>query len=301
MSGIRFIPSQSGVGSRVGIGLSAVVGPTGARGPTGASGLQGPAGVASMTGATGFQGFQGFVGPTGAGFQGFIGPTGPSNPGVQGFQGLVGSTGAIGLQGLIGSTGAIGLQGLVGSTGAIGLQGLVGSTGAIGLQGLIGSTGSIGPQGSVGMGFVVFANTTSYAGLNTVIATGGNIGQFVLVLGGDLFVYAGTGSGYTGPGNSYGYAGDVTDESKLVGSQGFQGSLGPQGSQYTGPFTELVVSGSTSLNTVSVSGYMTGTSGFFSSLRVTDLVVGGETGGSLYINTGVVSNLTVMNQIITGQ
>jgi hypothetical protein len=395
MSGIRFIPSQTGVGSRVGIGLSAVVGPTGAMGPTGSAGLQGPAGVASMTGASGLQGFQGLVGATGAGFQGLVGPTGPSNPGVQG---LVGATGATGLQGL---------------------QGLVGATGASGLQGLFGSTGSIGPQGGAGMGFVVFANTTSYTGLNTVIATGGNVGQFVLVLGGDLFVYAGTGSGYTGPDNSYGYAGDVTDESKLVGTQGFQGfmgstgsiglqgpagsvsfsgsldsltvtgtsylndtissgnmsganayfvnlagenlaaqgasigfngltvvggttligslqatgglsaptatinnlivtgsitlptgaSAGPQGpqgligvqgSQYTGPFTQLTVSGASSLNTVTVSGYMTGTSGFFSSLKVTDLVVGGETGGSLYINTGVVSNLTVMNQIITG-
>ena len=130
---------------------------------------------------------------------------------------MAGSTGINGLQG------PQGLQGIAGATGSVGPQGLQG------YQGNMGTTGSIGPQGGAGMGFVVFANTTSYTGLNTVQATGGNIGQFVLVLGGDLFVYAGTGSGYTGPGNSYGYAGDVTDESKLYGTQGPVGVQGPQG------------------------------------------------------------------------
>ena len=86
-----------------------------------------------------------------------------------------------------------------------------------------------GPKGDTGQGFRVFATTSSYTGLYNIIATGGNMGEFVLITGGDLFVYMGTGIGNTGPNNSYGYAGDVTDESKLVGLQGSQGLIGYQG------------------------------------------------------------------------
>jgi hypothetical protein len=198
--GIRFISSASpGSGFGVGVGLSSIRGPTG---PAGSFG--GPQGV------SGLQGYQGLIGYS------------TGTQGLQGLQGLVGPTG---------SPGTIGINGVQGSQGTTGAPGNIGSQG---LQGLMGSTGSIGYQGGAGMGFIVFANTNSYTGLNTIIATGGNIGQFVLVLGGDLFVYAGTGSGYTGPGNSYGYAGDVTDESKLYGSQGpvgMQGNVGAQGFQ----------------------------------------------------------------------
>jgi hypothetical protein len=170
----------------------------------------------------------------GIGLSAVRGPTGPAGAfgGPQGNVGIQGTTGTQGVQGLVGLQGLIGFTGAPGINGVQGLQGLIGPTGSKGNdgpQGLVGHTGSIGPQGGAGMGFVVFANTTSYTGLNTVIATGGNIGQFVLVLGGDLFVYAGTGSGYTGPGNSYGYAGDITDESKLVGLQGYQGPTGSKG------------------------------------------------------------------------
>jgi hypothetical protein len=88
---------------------------------------------------------------------------------------------------------------------------------------------STGLKGDTGQGFKVFASSNSYTGLNDLSPTGGNIGEFVLITGGDLFVYMGTGVGSTGPLSSYEYAGDVTDESKLIGFQGFQGSVGFQG------------------------------------------------------------------------
>ncbi len=136
------------------------------------------------------------------------------------------STGSLGLQGPVGDPGPIGFQGVQG------YQGLFGPTGYIGVQGLQGVQGYQGLKGDVGQGFVIFATSPSYTGLNNVIATGGNVGEFVLITGGDLFVYSGTGAGSTGPGNSYEYAGDITDESALLGiqgNQGFQGLAGVQG------------------------------------------------------------------------
>ncbi len=93
--------------------------------------------------------------------------------------------------------------------------------------------GPTGPKGDAGMGFYIFATSPSYTGLNNIIATGGNVGEFVLITGGDLFVYMGTGSGQTGPGRSYFYAGDITDESKLMGASGPTGPSGNTGP--TGP------------------------------------------------------------------
>jgi hypothetical protein len=89
--------------------------------------------------------------------------------------------------------------------------------------------GPTGPKGDTGKGFTVFATTTTYSGLNSIIATGGNVGEFVIVTGGDLFLYMGTGSGQTGPGNSYNYSGDITDESKLIGTTGPTGPYGKTG------------------------------------------------------------------------
>ncbi len=143
----------------------------------------------------------------------------------------------------LGNRVAVGVSSIVGPTGPkgeLGLQGLfgTGSQGPQGFNGAVGGAGPIGPQGyqgDTGLGFKVFTSVNSYSELNTVIATGGNVGQFVLVLGGDLFVYSGTGAGSTGPGNSYGYAGDVTDESKIIGIQGPIGLQGLAGSSFSLP------------------------------------------------------------------
>ncbi len=227
-TGIKFITSLSGGPSTVGVGLSTIVGPTGPAGAFGGpQGLQGPSGGGSSTGAQGNQGFQG-------------------NQGLAGITGTQGNQGNQGNQGTQGTQGNQGFQGNQGNQGSQGNQGFQGNQGNQGYQ------GNQGNQGLVGQGFKVFATTPSYTGLNTIIATGGNIGEFVLVTGGDLFVYSGTGAGSTGPDNSYEYAGDVTDESKLIGlqgaigPQGSQGNIGFQGSQYTGPFTDITFSGNMS-------------------------------------------------------
>ncbi len=110
---VKFLNSNTALGGRVAVGVSAIVGPTG------------PAGA--------FGGPQGLQGPVGSG---------GGSGGLQGPQGLIGSQGLVGLQGLVGATGSVGLQGLVGVTGSIGLQGLVGATGSVGLQGPAGAGGS---------------------------------------------------------------------------------------------------------------------------------------------------------------
>ncbi len=138
------------------------------------------------------------ISSVGVGLSTIIGPTGPA--------------GAFG--------GPQGLQGISGTNGVQGFQGIAGTIGIDGVQGLKGDTGE---------GFKVFATSYSYTGLNSIIATGGNVGEFVLITGGDLFVYSGTGAGTTGPNISYSYAGDITDESKLIGVQGFQGLAGTTG------------------------------------------------------------------------
>jgi len=105
---------------------------------------------------------------------------------------------------VIGGTGAIGF-GSTGPQGPMGSAGLIGQTGPQGLIGeigLIGPTGAIGPQGSVGVtgkGFVIFSSVSSFSQLCSTNPTGSNIGEFVLITGGDLYVYAGSGLGTTGP------------------------------------------------------------------------------------------------------
>ena len=196
-------------------------GPQGDIGPTGADGVQGPQGDIGPTGADGVQGPQGDIGPTGAngvqGPQGDIGPTGAD--GVQGPQGDIGPTGADGVQGP---------------------QGDIGPTGANGVQ---------GPQGSIGQGFRIFATTDSFNNLCSTNPTGSNIGEFVLITGGALYLYAGSGIGLTGPTGcptDWIYSGDVTDETLLIGptgADGPQGPIGPTGSFdfSTGVFDNLYV------------------------------------------------------------
>ncbi len=106
-----------------------------------------------------------------------------------------------------------------------------GPTGPEGNQGSQGNTGSQGPQGP---GFVIFGTVNSFNDLCSLNPTNENIGQFALITGGDLFLFAGNGAGNTGPypcTNSWIYAGDITDETQIIGPTGAQGSLGPQGNQ----------------------------------------------------------------------
>ena len=98
-------------------------------------------------------------------------------------------------------TGTRGPTGWTGPTGETGPTGDVGPTGSTGATGL-GETGPTGIQGPVGKGFQIFASVPTYADLPTS-PTGGQVGEFVLVTGGDLFLYSGTGLGQTGPTNSY--------------------------------------------------------------------------------------------------
>ena len=88
-----------------------------------------------------------------------------------------------------------------------------------------------GDNGNNGKGFVIFSSVDNYNQLPST-ASEDNIGQFVLVRGGDLFLYMGSGTGETGPNNDYSYKGDITDDGLLIGptgSQGGQGDVGPIG------------------------------------------------------------------------
>ena len=113
-------------------------------------------------------------------------------------------------------------------------NGLQGFQGARGSDGIIGVNGVQGPQGIVGKGFVIFAHVNSFNDIGSVSVSNSNVGEFVLVKGGDLYVYYGNNAGSTGPNNSYSYVGDITDESKLNGFQGPQGSIGFQGAVGSG-------------------------------------------------------------------
>ena len=195
--------------------------------------LTGPQGSIGSQGPQGLQGFQGYIGPQG--LIGNIGPTGvQGDTGSQGPQGLQGNS-LTGPQGLLGNIGPTGVQGDTGSQGPQGLQGnsLTGPQGSEGPQGII---GLIGPQGSVGKGFTIFASVNSFDQLCSTNPTGGNIGEFVIVVGGQLYTYAGVGGGNTGPtgcSNDWISAGDITDESVIIGPTGSRGSTGSQG--VTGP------------------------------------------------------------------
>jgi hypothetical protein len=131
---------------------------------------------------------------------------------------------------IVGATGPPGEQGPIGPKGT----GIVGSTGNTGPLGPTGLTGSVGPPGK---GFKIFANLegSSTADFNSISPppSDSNIGEFLLVRGGDLYMYAGTNNGNTGPNMAYNYVGDITDEVFLYGSTGSTGSTGQVGP--TGP------------------------------------------------------------------
>jgi len=208
---MKFIPNNNNTGTssnKIGVGISTIIGATGPIGPTGSVGSIGP---------------QGNIGPTGS--DGYIGSDGPTGP-----------------QGNIGSDGPTGPQGFDGPQGLVGPQGDIGPTGPLGF---IGPQGFLGPQGADGQGFKVFGTANSFNDLCNTNPTGSNVGEFVLVLGGSLYVYAGSGMGNTGPTGcptDWIFGGDVSDESVIIGPQGFigptgvQGPIGPTGVQGpTGP------------------------------------------------------------------
>ena len=221
-------------------GLQGDIGFQGPQGDIGLQGLQGDIGLQGLQGDIGFQGPQGDIGLQG--LQGDIGLQGPQGDiGLQGLQGDIGLQGLQGDIGLQGPQGDIGLQGYQGDVGLQGYQGDIGIQGAQGDIGYQGLQGDIGPQGyqglqgdkgDTGQGFVIFSTVNNFSELCSTNPTISNIGEFVLITGGELFVYAGTGMGTTGPTGcplDWTYAGDITDETTIVGPTGAQGLQGPQG------------------------------------------------------------------------
>ena len=131
--------------------------------------------------------------------------------------------------------------------------GMTGATGPRGIVGALGATGAVGPQGDTGKGFQIFSSVNSYNQLCSSNPSDSNIGEFVLITGGELFLYMGTGLGQTGPtgcANSWNYAGDITDDTKLIGTTGAQGPQGP-GVSVTGNNYEIqyALTGGLSSNT----------------------------------------------------
>ena len=102
----------------------------------------------------------------------------------------------VGLSSIVGPSGPQGWQGTIGYQGFQGISGFSTNTGAQGWQG---SQGQVGPQGIIGQGFRIFATVSTFNDLCSTNPTGSNIGEFVLITGGELYVYAGTGFGTTGP------------------------------------------------------------------------------------------------------
>ena len=107
-------------------------------GPTGAQGLQGEKGVKGEKGEAGSPGSSGSAGPAGA-----TGATGPQGPSGGGGGGSPGPTGATGATGATGSAGATGLTGAKGETGTAGADG---ANGTVGLKGETGTAGATGPS-----------------------------------------------------------------------------------------------------------------------------------------------------------
>jgi len=94
-------------------------------------------------------------------------------------------------------------------------------------------TGIFGSQGPQGKGFIIFTSVSNFNNLCSSNPTSSNIGEFVLITGGDLYLYAGTGLGNTGPAGcplDWIYSGDITDETQIIGPQGLIGPTGTRGS-----------------------------------------------------------------------
>ncbi|NBX85101.1 MAG: hypothetical protein EBQ95_05780, partial [Gammaproteobacteria bacterium] len=89
---------------------------------------------------------------------------------------------------------AVGATGPPGEIGPIGPRG-IGIQGSTGTTGEYGPTGHRGPTGSPGKGFKIFANLegsspADFTGISPP-PSDENIGEFVLIRGGDLYMYAG--------------------------------------------------------------------------------------------------------------
>jgi hypothetical protein len=102
-----------------------------------------------------------------------------------------------------------------------------GARGPRGPRGQKGDKGDRGNSGEKGKGFKVFKTAPSLDQLEA--GTDDNIGEFVLIRGGDLYLWMGTGMGDTGIHNGYQYVNDVTDESLIIGPKGETGIQGPKG------------------------------------------------------------------------
>jgi hypothetical protein len=154
-------------------------------------------------------------------------------------------------------TGPNGFQGEIGEQG---FQGVVGPQGVQGINGYQGKYGFQGYKGDVGKGFVIFSSVDNFSDLVSLSVSSNNIGEFVLIKGGELFIYNGDNNGNTGPNNSYTHVGDITDESKLIGFQGVQGSYGSNGTQGNQGFQGNIGFGFQGLQGSSGSGSVTTTS-----------------------------------------
>jgi hypothetical protein len=142
--------------------------------------------------------------------------------------------------------------GPTGPSGATGTQGATGVQGERGFIGFMGATGLTGATGPVGKGFRVFSLVNSSNELP--IATDERIGEFVLVVGGELYVYTEACYGSTGPGTRYSLVGNIGD-SPLTGPSGNMGATGPAGA--TGTFdgtVPFIVSVPASINSIGTAG-----------------------------------------------
>ena len=95
-----------------------------------------------------------------------------------------------------------------GFQGEIGVQGFQGVFGPQGFQGI---NGFQGYKGDVGKGFIIFSSVDNFSDLVSLSVYPNNIGEFVLIKGGELFIYNGDNNGNTGPNNSYTHVGDITE------------------------------------------------------------------------------------------
>jgi microcystin-dependent protein len=136
-------------------------------------------------------------------------------------------------------TGHTGPQGHTGHTGPQGHTGHTGPQGHTGHTGPQGHTGHTGPTGISGKGFTIFSTVESYEDLLKLKPEMNNIGEFILVKGGELYVYLGENKGNTGSNNEFKDVGDITEDAVLIGPTGDTGPTGHTGPQghtgHTGP------------------------------------------------------------------
>ena len=93
---------------------------------------------------------------------------------------------------------------------------------------LTGAQGPVGPQGAQGKSFVVYTTGNT---LNDLLpGTIDNLGQFGLILGGQLYVNIGLNAvAGVGPSKAFAFVSDLTNDSLLIGPQGAAGAAGTNG------------------------------------------------------------------------